>query len=90
MELHSAAKTKSELIFAQVLSNGVFAVMLDFGNGVFNGEAVWLQIAVQTNGGSGFTELSPRQQFIPTPYAIFAGAASNLVGPISPSQLPAG
>jgi hypothetical protein len=54
------------------VSNGLFTVMIDFGGAVWNGETNWLEIAVETNGGSPFTKLSPRQQVTPTPYAITA------------------
>src|SRR6185295_1911112 len=54
------------------VSNGLFTATLDFGAGVFTGSSNWLQIAVRTNGSGGFTNLAPRQQLTPTPYAIFA------------------
>ena len=61
------------------VSNGLFTVLLDFGN-VFNGNARWLEIGVRTNGfPNAFTLLVPRQPLTPTPYAIFAGNASNAV-----------
>jgi hypothetical protein len=56
------------------ISNGLFTVNLDFGPGIFNGTIYWLQIAVRTNGGA-FTDLSPRQELTPTPYAIYAANA---------------
>ena len=71
---------------ATAVSNGLFTVTLDFGN-VFNGSARWLEIAVETNGGSGFATLNPRQQLTPTPYAVFATTAGNLSGTVSASQL---
>jgi trimeric autotransporter adhesin len=69
------------------VSNGLFTVMLDFGAGVFTGGSNWLEIAVQTNGGSGFTTLAPRQQVTPTPYAIFANTASNVLGTVPSAGL---
>ncbi len=65
------------------VSNGLFSVALDFGDGVFTGPARWLEIAVRTNGGGAFTTLSPRQPLTPVPYAVFANSASNLVGALS-------
>jgi len=68
------------------VSNGLFTVTLDFGSGIFIGDARWLEVAVQTNGGSGFTTLTPRQQLTPAPYAFYApsagtaNSASNLLG----------
>ena len=58
------------------VTNGLFTVMLDFGP-VFNYyQAYWLDIAVRTNGGGAFSELSPRQPLTPTPYSIFSGLAA--------------
>jgi len=64
------------------VSNGLFAVTLDFGN-QFPGADRWLEIGVRTNGAGVFTALVPRQPLTPTPYAITAG---NLL----PGGLPAG
>jgi len=72
---------------AVAVSNGLFAVQLDFGMGVFTGPDRWLQIAVRTNGGDAFNDLTPRQPLTPVPYAIFAGSASNLLGTIPAAQL---
>src|SRR5262245_6930485 len=62
------------------VSNGLFAVGLDFGAGVFTGPGRWLEIGVRTNSGSpgAFTTLGQRQALTASPYAIFASAASNL------------
>lgn len=57
---------------ATAVSNGLFTVTLDFGN-QFPGANRFLEIAVRTNGSSGFTTLSPRQPLTPAPYAITAG-----------------
>ncbi|HTY86704.1 MAG TPA: tail fiber domain-containing protein [Candidatus Acidoferrum sp.] len=72
---------------ATTVSNGLFTTMVDFGPGVFTGTSNWLEIAVRTNGGGGFTTLAPRQQLTPVPYAIFAGTASNLLGVLPAGQL---
>lgn len=58
------------------ITNGLFTVPLDFG-GVFNGANYWLELAARTNGADTFTTLSPRQQVLPTPYAIYAANAGN-------------
>src|ERR1035438_8148161 len=63
------------------VTNGLFNVTLDFGN-VFNGTSYWLEIGVRTNGNGVFSTLAPRQAVLPTPYAIFAEGASNVVGVI--------
>jgi hypothetical protein len=62
---------------ATAVSNGLFTVTIDFGASEFTGTNDWLDIAVCTNGASSFTELIPRQQLTPAPYAIFA---ENVVG----------
>ncbi|GEM_PF-269571 len=69
------------------VSNGLFTVTLDFGPGIFTGANLWLGIGVRTNGGANYAALSPLQALTPTPYAIFAGAASNLVGTVSAAQV---
>ena len=71
------------------LFNGLFSVNLDFGAGVFNGSARWLDITV-TNGPTTET-LWPRVQVLPAPYAQFAAiaavAATVTNGAIMNSQL---
>ena len=68
------------------VSNGLFIVVLDFGN-QFPGANRWLGVDVKTNGGPGYTTLSPLQPVTPTPYAI---TAANLSGSIATTQLPPG
>ena len=65
---------------ATSVSNGLFTVALDFGQGVFTGDPRWLEVGVSTHGSGGaFTTLTPRQAITPTPYAILANTASNVV-----------
>ena len=81
---------------AASVSNGLFTVLLDFGD-VFNGSNYWLELAVRTNGGTAFSPLNPRQPVTPTPYAAYATtagnagsvAAANIVGTVPLAQLPA-
>jgi len=70
-----------------LVANGLFTVTIDFGVSAWNGHTNWLQVAVETNGAATFTNLSPRQELTPVPYAIFAGGASNLVGTLPVNQL---
>jgi hypothetical protein len=63
------------------VTNGLFTVSLDFGAGVFDGQARWLQIAVRTNGGGDLTTLAPRQPLTASPFALYALNA-DLSGPI--------
>ncbi len=72
---------------ATAVTNGLFTVTLDFGSGVFDGSARWLEIAVRTNGATGFATLTPRQPLTPAPYAILAGTASGLSGTLPVSQV---
>jgi hypothetical protein len=52
---------------------GVFTVRLDFGQGVFDGTAYELGLAVREAGGGGtFVALQPRQPLAATPNATFA------------------
>ena len=64
------------------VTNGLFTVTLDFGPGIFDGTALWLQIGAETNGpGSpGFTLLNPLQPLTPAPYAIYASSAYSADG----------
>jgi len=52
---------------ALALTNGLFTAALDFGAGLFDGTARWLEIAVRTNGGAAFTTLAPRQPLARSP-----------------------
>ncbi|HZV34520.1 MAG TPA: hypothetical protein VFB72_08065, partial [Verrucomicrobiae bacterium] len=84
------------------VTNGQFTVALDFGAN-FPGANRWLAIATRPTGSGPFFPLTPLQQLTPTPYAIYspnAGlatvatsansvSASNIVGPLNLSQLPA-
>lgn len=70
------------------LSNGLFTVSMDFGDGVFTGNAVWLEVAARPSGNGSFTTLSPRQSITPSPYSIYAGEAGSVTGPIALGQLP--
>ena len=55
------------------VSNGLFAVEVDFGSGAFAGEARWLQTSVRCPAGSGeYTTLAPRQALTPVPYAMLS------------------
>ncbi|HTV38936.1 MAG TPA: hypothetical protein VMF08_00060 [Candidatus Sulfotelmatobacter sp.] len=65
------------------VTNGLFTVNLDFGAGAFSGSACWLDITVSNLPVN--QELSPREQILPTPYAIFAASAasaSNFTGSV--------
>ncbi len=60
------------------VSNGVFTVTLDFGEGIFAGSPRWLAIGVRTNGSNAnFSPLGGRQPVAPSPYALHAAAAAS-------------
>jgi hypothetical protein len=53
------------------VTNGIFAVNLDFGAASFNGAARFLEIGVRLSGsGQPYTVLNPRQPVSSTPYAV--------------------
>lgn len=54
------------------VAGGTFTAVLDFGGGLFNGDARWLEISVRRVGSTEFTTLKPRQPLTPAPYALFA------------------
>ena len=57
---------------------GYFTVQLDFGGGVFAGDARWLQIGVRPFDSKGsFDILTPRQDMTPTPYSLYAENAGT-------------
>lgn len=69
------------------VAGGLFNTTVDFGAGVFNGEARWLEIALRSPAGAGeFTTLSPRQPQSVTPYAYFALTGNQ--GPPGPQGCP--
>jgi hypothetical protein len=68
------------------VTNGLFTVTIDFGT-AFDGNNYWLDISVSPAGSNTFTELTPRQPILPTPYAMMANTASNLLGSLPASQL---
>jgi len=70
----------TQTINTVAVSNGLFAMSLDFGANAFNGENRFLEISVRPSGGGNFTQLSPRQKISSAPYAIKslnAAAADN-------------
>jgi Chaperone of endosialidase len=65
-----------------VVANGYFTVALEFGTGVFNGEARWLAIGVRLPGYPNYTILTPRQALTAAPYATYASSTpwGGLIG----------
>jgi hypothetical protein len=76
---------------AVAVSNGVFVTAVDFGNGVFTGADLWLEIGVSAHGANAFTTIQPRQMITPVPTAFYArisGTANTVASStVSASQL---
>jgi pectin methylesterase-like acyl-CoA thioesterase len=75
--LYDAASDGSQIGSTQTrtdveLSDGRFAVNLDFGSGAFDGEARWLESAVQCIEDAEYTTLAPRHTLSAAPYALYA------------------
>lgn len=63
----------------QAVSDGLLAVVLDFGENVFSGNSRYLEIRVRPGASSGSYEtLAERQPLTASPYAIHAGTANAL------------
>jgi hypothetical protein len=56
----------------QTVENGLFTLELDFGAGIFTGDALWLEVGVKRQPLDPFTVLSPRQPLDAAPYALYA------------------
>ena len=53
------------------VADGYFTVSLDFGTGVFKGDARWIQVEVRPGASTGsYTALSPRTELAGVPYAL--------------------
>ena len=80
------------------VSAGHFTVALDFGQGAFNGNARWLEIAAQCTGDGALVVLAPRQPLTPAPYALALPGlhtqqnvtSPNLIGGYSGNSVTAG
>ena len=55
------------------LTDGRFALGLNFGSGAFNGDQRWVQIEFRSPAGAGqYLTLAPRDKILATPYALYA------------------
>jgi len=61
------------------VSEGRFTVTLEFGGGIFAGDARWLEMAVMCTPDVDFVVLSPRQEITPAPYSLHAASVSPAV-----------
>ncbi|GJM25034.1 MAG: hypothetical protein DHS20C16_14490 [Phycisphaerae bacterium] len=64
------------------IENGLFAVELDFGASVFQGDACWLEVEIRYPHDPGdtlaYTLLTPRHKLTPSPYAVYAKEAGEV------------
>lgn len=56
----------------RTIQDGLFTEVLDFGSGVFNGDARWLEVGVRPGGSSVPYEILELQPLTAAPYAQFA------------------
>lgn len=91
----SSAGSEPEESVSLAVKNGLFMVVLGdttvpnmtaISADLFNQPNLQLQIWF-SDGVQGFAALSPAQNLTPSPYAVFAGSASNLLGTLSATQL---
>jgi hypothetical protein len=69
------------------VTNGLFTMALNFGDDIFGGSPIWLELGIRSNSDLPFVILSPRQPVTGTPHAFYAdqvGAAG--IGGVIPDQ----
>lgn len=67
----------STIIQSVAVNEGLFTVILDFGTGVFRGNAHYLEISIRPSGSGDYTTLTPRQPLTAAPYASVARSVYN-------------
>ena len=60
------------------VANGVFSTIVDFQGGVFTGGPRYLEMSAAPAGTGAFLPLPERIRVLASPYAIFAGTATNV------------
>ncbi len=73
----SGGDSATIMIPSQIVTNGLFTLSIDFGATAFNGQALYLELDVTTNGASDYAVLQPFQIVSPVPYAIYAQSAAT-------------
>jgi hypothetical protein len=69
------------------VTGGLFTTEINFGAAPFNGQELWLQVEVRTNGVGGYTTLFPLQSIKSAPYAVLANTAGTVTGNVNGSQI---
>lgn len=60
---------------ATSITNGLFTLSIDFGQGAFDGQDRWIELSVRTNGAASYSVISPRRRVSTSPTAQFAARA---------------
>lgn len=63
---------------ATSITNGLFTLSIDFGQGAFNGQDRWIELSARTNGASSYSVISPRRKVPTSPSAQFAAQAGSV------------
>ena len=63
---------------ATSITNGLFTLSIDFGQGAFNGQGRWIELSARTNGASSYSVMSPRRKVPTSPSAQFAAQAGSV------------
>jgi len=89
-ELHDHPSSDSQVggtlyVEDKDVNAGLFTVPLDFGSGLFTGQARYLEIGVRAGDSSeDYTTLAPRQELTAAPYALHSLSTGALQGhPVS-------
>jgi hypothetical protein len=69
------------------VTDGLFAVTIDFGPAGFNGTARWLEITVQCPGDAMPVTLAPRKELTPTPHALALPGLYTQQNSVSPNVI---
>jgi len=88
--LAAGTQAGSDLVLTPVgVTNGLFTVELDFGDGVFTGAARWLELSARVSGAVEAPEtLAPRQAINAVPYALRAFAGPGNAAELTSGTLP--
>jgi hypothetical protein len=71
------------------VTNGLFTVQLEFGNGVFTGADRWLELSARPAGDPGaLSVFDPRQPITAVPYALYSLAGSGDAAALTSGLLP--
>lgn len=82
------AQVGAALTTTVAIAGGLFTIPLDFGSGIFTGDARWLDLAVRCpSGGGPFTALTPRQTLKAAPYAFALPGLFTQPNPSSPNVI---